>query len=254
MTHTEKYELPIIEGTDVIDYEPFNEGMEKIEEVLEASENAVQEAVDDVAEMGDTLNQKVAEVNQALEQTETNVNQALEQTTDEINESVNNKLGKISMFTLARRYDIPEDTYIFGGDSGMMILPITSVTPSLSRIAENITPPSNNRFYITPTVSSASSPVSKIDVSFEVEPTGDTEGMEFDINKYIKVELMYGSPAGSTVVKEWYKNTSVRTPIDLSYLGTSSSAYNYFIKVSSPFQLKLIGQMQLTVENIGMNN
>ena len=254
MTHTEKYELPIIEGTDVIDYEPFNEGMEKIEEVLENNENLVQEAVDDVAEMGDTLDQKVQEINQALEQTETNVNQALEQTTDEINESVNNKLSKISMFTLARLYDVPEDTYIFGGDSGMLILPITSLTPSLSRIAENITPPTNNRFYITPTTSAASSPVSKIDVSFEVQPTGDTEGMEFDINKYIKVELLYNKQSGSEVVKEWYKNTSVRTPIDFSYLATSSASYSYFIRISSPFQLKLIGQMQLTVENIGMNN
>ena len=81
MTHTEKYELPIIEGTDVIDYEPFNEGMEKIEEVLENNENLVQEAVDDVAEMGDTLNQKVAEVNQALEQSESNVETSLEETT-----------------------------------------------------------------------------------------------------------------------------------------------------------------------------
>ena len=41
MTHTEKYELPIIEGTDVIDYEPFNEAMLKIEAILEDLENAI---------------------------------------------------------------------------------------------------------------------------------------------------------------------------------------------------------------------
>ena len=53
MTHTEKYELPIIEGTDVIDYEPFNEAMGKIEGAISDNETLVQEAVDDVAEMGD---------------------------------------------------------------------------------------------------------------------------------------------------------------------------------------------------------
>lgn len=255
MTHTEKYELPLIEGTDVIDYAPFNEGMNKIENALDESDTRVQEAIDDVAEMGDTLNQKVQEVNQALEQTESDVNQSLQETTDAINESVNNKLSKISMFTLARRYDIPEDTYIFGGDSGLLILPITSLTPNLNRVAEGISQPSNNTFYISPSVVGAS-PVSKIDLEFEVEPTGDSEGMEFDINKYVRVELRQFSVSQGTyiTVKDWYINTSVRTPISFSYLATASTNSGFTFRVSSPYQMKLIGQMQLTVENIGMNN
>lgn len=255
MNYTENYELPLIEGTDVIDYAPYNESMGKIDEALNTMGDNVQEAVDDVAQMGDTLNQKVQEVNEALEQTESDVNQSLQETTDAINESVDNKLSKISMFTLARRYEIPEDTYIFGGDSGLLILPITSLTPNLNRVAEGISQPSNNTFYISPSVM-GSSPVSKIDLEFEVEPTGDSEGMEFDINKYVRVELRQFSVSQGayTTVKDWYINTSVRTPINFTYIATASANSGFTVRVSSPYQMKMVGQMQLTVENIGMNN
>ena len=254
MNYTEKYELPLIEGNDVIDYAPFNEGMEKIENALDESDTKVQEAVDDVAEMGDTLNEKVQEVNGALEQTENDVNQSLQETTDAINESVNNKLNKMSVFTLARRYDIPNDTYIFGGDSGTLILPITSLTPTLDRVASGVQAPSSNTFYIR-AATTGGTPVSKINIDFEVEPNAEGDN-EFTINKYVRVELRQMQGGGNYVtVKDWYINCSVRTPIHFEYLGTASGVgYGFVVRLTSPIDMKLIGQMSLTVEDIGMNN
>ena len=248
MTHTEKYVLPIIEGTDVIDYEPFNEGMEKIEEVLENNENLVQEAVDDVAEMGDTLNQKVQEVNQALEQTETNVNQALEQTTDEINESVNNKLGKISMFTLARLYSVPSETYYFGSQSGNLRLPISSVTPTIQR-GSTLT---DNRFTVD-YASQTGTPVSKVDLDIIVEPTGG--GGEFNGMCNTTIELWkHHSATGSVKVDELTVNTSVKTPIRFTSLVTASGGTSFYFVLISGYTHQLLDTMKLTVENIGMNN
>ncbi len=247
MTHTEKYELPIIEGTDIIDYEPFNEAMEKIEDVLETSENAVQEAVDDVAEMGDTLNQKVQEVNQALEQTETNVNASLEQTTENINESVNNKLGKISEFVLAKRYSVPDETYYFGSQSGNLRVPISSVSPIINRGATL----TDNRFTI-PIGSQSGIPVSKIDLDITVEPTGG--GGEFNGMCNTTLELWRHRQNDNELIASEVVNTSVKTSLHLSALATMSGGeYLYFI-LSSGYTHKLVDTMNLTVENIGMNN
>lgn len=248
MTHTEKYELPIIEGTDVIDYEPFNEGMGKIEEVLENNENLVQEAVDDVAEMGDTLDQKMQEVNQALEQTETDVNSALEQTTESINESVNTKLGKISEFVLAKRYSVPDETYYFGSQSGNLRVPISSVSPIINRGATL----TDNRFTI-PAGTQSGIPVSKIDLDITVEPTGG--GGEFNGNCNTTLELWrYRQNQDNELIASEVVNTSVKTSIHLSGLATMSGGeYLYFI-LSSGYTHKLVDTMNLTVENIGMNN
>lgn len=251
MTYTENYELPLIEGTDVIDYAPYNESMGKIDEALNTMGDNVQEAKDDVAEMGDTLTQKMGEVDQALQDTVDNVNASLEQTTQDLNDEVDSKLGRISKFVLARYYEVPDDTYLYGGESGYLILPITSVSPTLNRI-EGVSAPTNNRFKVVPTVSASGTPVSKIDIDFEVEQTGG-DGT-FDINKYTKIELMRNDGGGGNVVAEQYINTSVRTPIHFTYLATGSGITEYLIRLSSPYSCKLLGNMAFTIENIGMNN
>lgn len=251
MTHTEKYELPIIEGTDVIDYEPFNEGMEKIEEVLEASENAVQEAVDDVAEMGDTLNQKVQEVNQALEQTEENVNASLEQTTESINTSVNSKLDRISKFNVVRSYDVPSETYLYGSESGTLYFPITSLTPTISRVAD-IQTPTNNRFYCL-YGGATGVPVTKIDFSCTVEPTAINESYNGDCNTKVEI-VKYRSGQSSVVVGECYVNTSNKTTINISCLTTASGGDSFGIIFNSNYSHQVVGKATLTTEDVGLKN
>ena len=248
MTHTEKYELPIIEGTDVIDYEPFNEGMEKIEEVLENNENLVQEAVDDVAEMGDTLNQKVQEVNQALEQTETDVETSLEETTQNLTNMVNQSLSKISEFTIARLYSVPSETYYFGSQSGNLRLPISSVTPTIQR-GSTLT---DNRFTVD-YASQTGTPVSKVDLDIIVEPTGG--GGEFNGMCNTTIELWkHHSATGSVKVDELTVNTSVKTPIRFTSLVTASGGTTFYFILTSGYTHQLLDTMKLTVENIGMNN
>lgn len=251
MTHTEKYELPIIEGTDVIDYEPFNEGMEKIEEVLEASENAVQEAVDDVAEMGDTLNQKVQEVNQALEQTEENVNFSLEQTTEAINESVNSKLDRISKFNVVRSYDVPTETYLYGSESGTLYFPITSLTPTISRVAD-VTTPSNNRFYCA-YASQTGAPLTKVDFTCTVEPTAINESYNGDCNTKVEI-IKYRAGQSSVVIGESYINTSNKTTVNITCLTTASGGDSFGIVFNSNYSHQVVGKATLTTENVGINN
>ena len=250
MTHTEKYELPIIEGTDVIDYEPFNEGMEKIEEVLENNENLVQEAVDDVAEMGDTLNQKVQEVNQALEQTEENVNASLEQTTESINASVNSKLDRISKFNVVRSYDVPSETYLYGSESGTLYFPITSLTPSLSRVAD-VQTPTNNRFYCA-YASQTGTPITKIDFTCTVEPTAINESYNGDCNT--KVEIVKYGVGDSVTIGESYINTSNKTTVNITCLTTASGGNNFGIIFNSNYSHQVVGKATLTTENVGINN
>lgn len=248
MTHTEKYELPIIEGTDVIDYEPFNEGMEKIEEVLENNENLVQEAVDDVAEMGDTLNEKVAEVNQALEQTETNVNQALEQTTGDLTNMVNNKLNRMSTYYCVRNYAIPDDTYYFGSDSGNMLFPLGTLTPTVQRGATIL----DNKFSF-PGANQSGTPVSVANFDFEVIPTA-SEGA-FNGDCYVEVEFIKYRPGQTSVTLGKQRiNTSVQTPIHATCLVTGNNGEHVGIILRSNYTHKLVGYATLTVENIGMNN
>ena len=248
MTHTEKYELPLIEGTDVIDYEPFNEGMEKIEEVLENNENLVQEAVDDVAEMGDTLNDKVAEINQALEQTESDVNSALEQTTQDLTNMVNNSLDRISKFTIARLYTVPSETYYFGSQSGNLRIPISSVTPTIQR-GTTLT---DNRFTVD-YASQSGVPVSKVDLDVIVEPTGN-DGT-FNNMIFTTIELWkHHSATGSEKIDEITVNTSVKTPIHFTSLVTASGGTSFYFIMTSGYTHQLLDTMKLTVENIGMNN
>ena len=248
MTHTEKYELPIIEGTDVIDYEPFNEAMGKIEGAISDNETLVQEAVDDVAEMGDTLNQKVQEVNQALEETETNVQDSLDETTTNLTNMVNESLDRISKFTIARRYEVPDETYYFGSQSGNLRLPISSIAPIIQR-GQTLT---DNRFSVD-YASQSGTPVSKVDVEFTVEPTGGDGVFNGACNTTIELWKVH-SATGSAKVDELTLNTSVKTPIHFStFLTASGGTYFYFV-ISSGYTHKLVDTMKLTVENIGMNN
>ena len=232
MTHTEKYELPIIEGTDVIDYEPFNEGMEKIEEVLENNENLVQEAVDDVAEMGDTLNQKVQEVNQALEQTVEDVNTSLEQTTEAIDTSVNSKLDRISKFNVVRSYDVPTETYLYGSESGTLYFPITSLTPTISRVAD-VQTPTNNRFYCAPGTQTGI-PLTKVDFTCTVEPTAINESYNGDCNTKVEI-IRYRAGQPSVVIGESYINTSNKTTVNITCLTTASGGDTFGIVFNSNY-------------------
>ena len=251
MTHTEKYELPIIEGTDVIDYEPFNEGMEKIEEVLENNENLVQEAVDDVAQMGDTLNEKVAEVNQALEQTESNVNASLEQTTESINASVNSKLDRISKFNVVRSYDVPSETYLYGSESGTLYFPITSLTPTISRVAD-VGTPQNNRFYCL-YGGATGVPVTKINFSCTVEPTATNETYNGDCNTKVEI-VKYRTGQSSVVMGECYVNTSNKTTINITCLTTASGGDSFGIIFNSNYSHQVVGKATLTTEDVGLKN
>lgn len=248
MTHTEKYELPLIEGTDVIDYAPFNEGMEKIEDAIEHNETLVQEAVDDVAEMGDTLNEKVEEINQALEDTKQDVNDSLEQTTQDLTEMVNNSLDRISKFTIARRYEVPDETYYFGSQSGNLRLPISSIAPVIQR-GTTLT---DNRFTID-YASSTGTPVSKVDLDIIVENTGGEGTFNGACNTTIELWKTH-SATGSVLVDSQTVNTSVKTPIHFSTLLTASGGTSFYFIISSGYTHKLVDSMKLTVENIGMNN
>lgn len=263
MNYTENYELPLIEGTDVIDYAPYNESMNKVDTALNDMGDDVQEAKDDVAEMGDTLNQKVQEVNEALEQTESDVNEALQQTesnvntslqqtTDELTGMVNSKLSRISKFVIAKTYEIPEDTYYYGSESGILVAPLTSLTPKLSRVDEIATGQmSNNSFPTVPTVSASSRPVCKIDFDIEVEPTSLSESYNGACNTTL--QLFYNSGAGGVLVDEIEINTSRRTPIHYSNLVTSSANGKFFFRLNSNYAHKVVGLMKLTVEDIGMD-
>ena len=248
MTHTEKYELPIIEGTDVIDYEPFNEAMGKIEGAIGDNETLVQEAVDDVAEMGDTLNQKVQEVNQALEDTESSVDDALEETTENLTDMVNQSLDRISKFTIAKKYDVPDETYYFGSQSGNLRLPISSLTPTIQR-GTTLT---DNRFPVD-YASQSGAPVSKVDLDINVEPTGG-DGVYNGVCN-VTVELWKAHPGtGSEKVDSLTINSSVKTPIHFTSLVTAIGGTYFYFVVSSGYTHKLVDTMKLTVENIGMNN
>ena len=248
MTHTEKYELPLIEGTDVIDYAPFNEGMEKIEDAIEHNETLVQEAVDDVAQMGDTLDQKMLEVNQALEQTEQDVNASLEQTTEDLTNMVNQSLDRISKFTIARKYDVPDETYYFGSQSGNLRVPISSVTPTIQR-GTTLT---DNRFTVD-YASQSGTPVSKVDLDITVETTGGDGLFNGACNTKIQLYKTH-TATGSVLVDEQIVNTSVKTSIHFSSLVTASGGTSFYFVVSSGYTHKLVDTMKLTVENIGMNN
>lgn len=252
MTHTEKYELPIIEGTDVIDYGPFNEGMEKIENALDESDTKVQEAIDDVAEMGDTLNQKVQEVNEALEQTEENVNTSLEQTTESINESVNSKLDRISKFNVVRSYDVPTETYLYGSDSGTLYFPITSLTPTISRIAD-VQIPTNNRFYCAYTTPTGA-PLTKVDFTCTVEPTAINESYNGDCNTKVEIIKYRAGAQPSVVIGESYINTSNKTTINITCLTTASGGDTFGIIFNSNYSHQVVGKATLTTENVGINN
>ena len=251
MTHTENYELPLIEGTDVIDYEPFNEGMGKIDEALNTMDDKVQEAVDDVAQMGDTLTQKMEEVDQALQDTVDDVNASLEQTTQDLNDEVDSKLNRISKFVLARQYTIPEETYLFGSQSGTLVFPLTSVTPSISRIAD-VNAPNSDRFYV-PYASSSGTPVSKIDFDLEVEPTGGDGTYNGACNTELEL-VKHHSGLPSETIASIKINSSVRTPIHLSALVTASTGTTFSFLLKSGYTHQLVGNASLTVENIGINN
>lgn len=251
MTHTEKYELPIIEGTDVIDYAPFNEGMEKIEDAIEHNETLVQEAVDDVAQMGDTLDQKMLEVNQALEQTEQDVNTSLEQTTENLTNMVNSSLNRISKFNVVREYDVPTETYLYGSDSGTLYFPITSLTPTLSRVAD-IQTPTNNRFYCL-YGGATGVPVTKIDFTCTVEPTAINETYNGECNTKVEI-VKYRSGQSSVVMGECYVNTSNKTTINISCLTTASGGDSFGIIFNSNYSHQVVGKAMLTTENIGINN
>lgn len=251
MTHTEKYELPIIEGTDIIDYEPFNEAMGKIEDVLETNENAVQEAVDDVAEMGDTLNEKVQEVNYALSQTEENVNTSLEQTTESINESVNSKLDRISKFNVVRSYDVPAETYLYGSESGTLYFPITSLTPTISRVAD-VQTPTNNRFYCA-LGTQTGVPLTKVDFTCTVEPTAINESYNGECNTKVEI-VRYRVGQSSVTIGECYINTSNKTTINITCLTTASGGDSFGIIFNSNYSHQVVGKATLTTENVGINN
>ena len=93
MNYTENYELPLIEGTDVIDYAPYNESMNKVDTALNDMGDNVEQVNDNMATLTDRFNEQVSEIHTALQQTESDVNAALEQTTEDINASVNSQLA-----------------------------------------------------------------------------------------------------------------------------------------------------------------
>lgn len=251
MQYTENYELPLIEGTDVIDYAPYNESMNKVDTALNNMGDNVQEAKDDVAEMGDTLTQKMGEVDQALQDTIDNVNASLEQTTQDLNTEVDSKLNRISKFVLGRQYDVPTETYLYGSESGTINFPITEVTPTISRVAD-VSTPQNNRFYI-PMASQSGTPVSKIDFTCTVEPTAINESYNGECNTRIEI-LKDGTGYSSQVIAEAYVNTSVKTTINLSGLATASGGNSFRVTLASNYAHQIVGKASLTVENIGINN
>lgn len=251
MTYTENYELPLIEGTDVIDYAPYNESMGKIDEALNTMGDNVQEAKDDVAEMGDTLTQKMGEVDQALQDTVDNVNASLEQTTEDLNAEVDSKLNRISKFILARQYEIPTETYLYGSESGALVFPITSVTPTISRVAD-VQTPQNNRFYGL-YAGQTGTPVVKVDFSCTVEPTTSNESYVGDCNTILEL-VKYRSGQSSVIASEVITNTSVKTTISLSALITSSGGDTFGFVLRSNYSHQVLGNASFTLEDIGMKN
>lgn len=253
MTYTENYELPLIEGTDIIDYEPYNESMGKIDEALNSMDDNVQEAKDDVDQMGDTLDQKMLEINQALEQTEGNVNQALEQTTEDLTNMVNNNLSRISKFNVVRSYDVPTETYLYGSESGTLLFPITSLTPSISRVDTSaVGTPQNNRFYCALS-SQYAIPVTKIDFTCTVEPTAINETYNGECNTRVQI-IRYRAGQSSVTIGECYVNTSNKTTINITCLTTSSGGDSFGIAFISNYSHQVVGKATLTTENVGMNN
>ena len=77
MQETTNYELPIIEGTDIPNYAPFNEAMNKIDENVKRIDDGLTvqtERVDSVVEeVETTLGETVTEINNTLQETKTEI-------------------------------------------------------------------------------------------------------------------------------------------------------------------------------------
>lgn len=127
MQYTENYELPLIEGSDVIDYAPFNEAMGKIDNDLKTKEDEITEVSDDFTELQDNVNQSVERMNQSLEQTTEQLNQTLSDSIDEMQSYVQNNVSKKAEVILAQVFNIGYQEQSFGGESGVLRIPLNSL-------------------------------------------------------------------------------------------------------------------------------
>jgi len=93
-TYTENYELPIIEGTDVISRVPHNEGMTKIDTTLKKVADDTSTAVADVNQVKVNMEQEMSDFSQEMHST-------LDKTVTQINTTVDNKLANVSEYLLA---------------------------------------------------------------------------------------------------------------------------------------------------------
>ena len=228
--------------------------MEKIENALENNENLVQEAVDDVAEMNDTLNTKMSEVDDELANTIESVNNSLHDTTENINQTVNERIGRMSTFVLAKKMQVEADTYNFGGENGVLIFPLNSLSAIDGlNYKTDVIGWDGNRIVWYQGGTATSRESFKLDFHCGVEGMGES----FNVGDEVNVKLVTFLGNATNVVQEI--NVPVQQnnfSIDLSSIFIMAAmTTRMYIVLNSASPKQLSGEDAfITIEKLGMDN
>lgn len=244
MQYTENYDLPIIEGTDIPNYAPFNEGMNKIDEALNDMGTDVTEAVANT-------NQAVQEVRDEMGDLSDAVTGELEQTKTDITNQVNDTLVDFPIYLLAGRLNTPAN-YQICGDTGNDVLPLSA--NEFMKIQNNGIVVEDNRFSnksYKPHSSGTISRYVKLSVDLLV---GANEG---DI---LGVYLAQTTPTGSTTIKnnsytlkQGMNEIHFTCIFNMNSIDNGITAYKY-IGLDSANSLTLGQKTDVTIEYLGIDD
>lgn len=208
MQNTENYNLPIIEGTDVISMVPHNQSVEIIDENMKRIDDGLTvqtERVDGVVETVETT----------LEQTVENINETLEQTKEEIESEVDSTLASaINVSPIVAGNECVCDVagvpqFVSCGYHNPVALPINKQRKlwSIMRPASDehgdyfasvpIAPNAN------PTISIIKEGIYKVDIDFTVEFTGIGDGCSAMVS-LVKNASISGGEVSGTYLKSKY--------------------------------------------------
>lgn len=244
MKYTNNYDLPIIEGTDIPNYAPFNEGMNKIDEALHDLSTDVSEAVAEV-------NAVRTQVEDDLRDAKAEINESLEQTTEEINTSVASTLARAPKFVTAFRYNFNSDNYAFGGESGTLCFPV-SANKELNKKADTIVLNGNK---IQSRYSKAQSTwINKFVLDFTFKSDTVTTNR---VNVALKHVNAGGTVTTLSVKTFWIENNEgtihFESILNMNGIDSGDPA-GYYVEISALSDAYLFDTSILTIENMGVDN
>lgn len=235
MQYTENYELPIIEGTDVPNYAPYNECANKVDDALGDMATDVAESVASVNVIKTELEQEMNDFSEEMQQT-------LDTTVQEINTNVNDRLSATPRYKLALGMDYPRG-YRIGGQTGNDRIPISDF--EFSKTYATVVNDDNS--FSNQSVAPVPSVLAKI--SLDICVSNEEE------NGTIEIDLVRHDPTGNTTINSRVfslvggnNNVHLETITNINF---SNSSKFYFV-VSSNESKTLWGKNYLTVENIGL--